>query len=152
MRLKYAQAAPEAIRATLVLDRYIKEASTLEPELIELVKLRASQINGCAYCIDMHTKDARALGMTEQRLYLVQAWHEAPFYSDREQAALAWTEALTMISTMGVSDELYEEVSEHFSEKEMVDLTIAVNAINNWNRIAISFQADVGSYQPSPRK
>jgi len=148
MRLNYTQVAPGAIRAALALDRYIKEESTLEPELLELLKLRASQVNGCAYCIDMHTKDARKMGMSEQRLYLVSAWHEAPFYSDRERAALAWTDALTMISTDPVSDELYDEIRQHFSEREVVDLTIAVNAINNWNRLAISFRADVGSYQP----
>jgi len=148
MRLNYRQASPGAIHAAVTLDRYIREESGLEPELIELVKLRASQINKCAYCIDMHTKDARARGISEQRLYLLQAWHEAPFYSDRERAALAWTEALTLISTEGVSDELYADAREHFSEKELVDLTIAVNAINNWNRIAISFQPEVGSYTP----
>lgn len=150
-RIEYAKLAPGAIRAMVSLETYIREASDLEAELVELVKLRASQINACAYCIDMHTKDARALGISEQRLYLTSAWREAPFYSDRERAALAWTEALTLVSTAGVGDELFEKAREHFSEKELVDLTMAVNAINSWNRLAIGFRAEVGSYQPAGR-
>jgi len=130
------------------LERYVHE-SGLEHELLHLVKYRASQINGCAYCLDMHSKDARALGESEQRLYTVSAWRETPFFTPRERAALAWTEALTLISENGVPDELYEEVRQHFSEKELVDLTMAVVAINGWNRLAISFRPPVGSYQPA---
>ncbi len=133
------------------LEDYVR-SSDLEPSLIELVKLRASQINGCAYCIDMHTKDARAEGETEQRLYELSAWREAPFYSDRERAALAWTEALTLIADEGVDDELYQLARQQFSEKEIVDLTMAVIAINGWNRLSISLRyPEVGSYHPHAR-
>ncbi|MFP5404820.1 MAG: carboxymuconolactone decarboxylase family protein, partial [Gammaproteobacteria bacterium] len=111
------------------------------------VKMRASQINGCGFCLDMHSKDARAMGETEQRLYVLSAWREAPFYSDRERAALAWTEALTLISTNDVPDEVYEEARRHFDEKELVDLSLAVVAINGWNRLSIAFQAVPGTYQ-----
>jgi AhpD family alkylhydroperoxidase len=114
------------------------------------VKLRASQINGCAYCLDMHTKDARAAGETEQRLYTLSAWRETPFFSERERAALAWTEAVTLI-TGGVSDALYEETRKHFSEKELADLTWAIVAINGWNRISISSRAVPGSYKPAKK-
>lgn len=147
-RIDWPAVAPGAIRVMAGLERYVREESGLEPELAELVRLRASQINGCAYCIDMHTKDARAIGMSEQRLYLLSAWREAPLYSERERAALAWTEALTLISTAGVSDDLYGAAREHFSERELVDLTMAVNAINAWNRLAIGFRPEVGSYRP----
>jgi AhpD family alkylhydroperoxidase len=117
--------------------------------MLELVKLRASQINGCAYCVDMHTKDARAQGETEQRLYAVVVWREAPFFSERERAALAWTEALTLVSRGNVADEVYEIARRQFSEKELVDLTMAIVAINGWNRLAISFRTPAGTYQPS---
>src|SRR5690242_13050807 len=123
--------------------------SGLEPALRELVKVRASQINGCAYCIDMHTKDARAQGETEQRLYALNAWRETPFYTDRERAALEWTEQLTLIAGRDVPDDLYARVREHFSEAEIVSLTLAVVQINAWNRLAIPFRAPVGSYQPA---
>lgn len=123
--------------------------SGLEPALRELVKTRASQINGCAYCLDMHTKDARALGETEQRLYALNAWRETPFYTDRERAALEWTEQLTLIAGRDVPDELYARIREHFSEAEIVNLTLAVVQINGYNRLAISFRAPVGSYQPA---
>lgn len=146
-RIKYANTAPEGIGNLSKLEEYIKH-SGLEPNLLELVKLRASQINGCAYCIDMHTKDARSKGESEQRLYGVTAWRETPFYSDRERAALAWTEAVTKISDGPVPDELNDQVREHFSEKELVDLTLAVIAINSWNRLSISFRTPPGSYQP----
>ncbi|MFL6465840.1 MAG: carboxymuconolactone decarboxylase family protein [Bryobacteraceae bacterium] len=122
--------------------------SGLEPALRELVKTRASQINGCAYCLDMHTKDARAQGETEQRLYALNAWRETSFYTDRERAALEWTEHLTLIAGRDVSDELYARVREQFSEEEIVHLTLAVVQINGWNRIAISFRPLAGSYQP----
>jgi AhpD family alkylhydroperoxidase len=130
------------------LQKYV-EASGLEAPLLELVKMRASQINGCAYCLDMHSKDARAAGETEQRLYVLNAWREAPFYTDRERAALAWTESLTLVSENHVPDEIYAEVRKHFSEAELVNLTLAVVAINGWNRISIGFRAEVGTYQPA---
>ncbi len=123
--------------------------SGLEPSLLELVKMRASQLNGCAYCIDMHSKDARAKGETEQRLYALSAWEETPFFTPRERAALAWTEGLTNIQQGHVPGELYEEARAHFDESELVKLTLAVTTINTWNRIAIAFRAEPGSYQPS---
>jgi AhpD family alkylhydroperoxidase len=128
------------------LEKYVRE-SGLEKALLELVRLRASQMNGCAYCIDMHTKDARAEGESEQRLYGLTAWRETPFYNDRERAALEWTEAVTAIGEAGVPDELYSATSKHFTETELVNLTMAVVAINGWNRLAISFRAVPGSYQ-----
>jgi len=123
------------------------EASGLEHSLIELIKIRASQMNGCAYCIDMHTKDARAKGETEQRIYALNAWRETPFFSDRERAALEWTEAVTRVGDTHVPDAVYESVRSHFSEAELVNVTFAVVAINAWNRLAISFRAVPGSYQ-----
>lgn len=147
-RLDYGEASAGAAEAMLGLERYTR-ASGLEPSLLELVKMRASQINGCAYCLDMHSKDARAAGETEQRLYVLSAWREAPFYTARERAALEWTEAITLIAHDDIGDELYDEVREHFSEKEMVDLTLAIITINGWNRLAISFRTEVGSYQPT---
>ncbi|HLU25016.1 MAG TPA: carboxymuconolactone decarboxylase family protein [Longimicrobiales bacterium] len=147
-RLDYARVAPDGLRAMLDLERYIRECG-LEHSLLHLVKLRASQINGCAYCVDMHSKDARAEGEEEQRLYALSVWRETPFFSERERAALAWTEALTLIhDERGVPDELYNAVRERFSEKELVDLTLAIVAINGWNRIAMSFRPPVGSYRP----
>ncbi|MCO5055150.1 carboxymuconolactone decarboxylase family protein [Thermomonas sp.] len=147
-RLDYGALAPAAMQAMIALQRHV-ENSGLEPPLLELVKMRASQINGCAYCLDMHSKDARAAGETEQRLYLLDAWREAPFYNDRERAALAWTEALTRIAgSHGVSDALYEEARKQFSEKELTDLTYAIIAINGWNRLAIPFRSEPGHYQP----
>jgi AhpD family alkylhydroperoxidase len=145
-RLDYPRLAPEAARAMYGLGTYLAGCG-LEHALLELVKIRASQINGCAYCIDMHTKDARAAGETEQRIYALNAWRETPFFNERERAALAWVEAVTRIGD-GVPDELYAEARERFSEKELVDLTWAVAAINAWNRIAISFRSVPGSYQP----
>jgi AhpD family alkylhydroperoxidase len=133
------------------LEKYVHQ-SDLEQSLIELVKLRASQINGCAYCIDMHTKDARAAGESEQRLYALSAWQETPFYSARERAALAWTEAVTLVADGHVPDEVYEQTRTQFGEKELVDLTMAVIAINGWNRLAISFRAVPGAYQPTQRQ
>jgi AhpD family alkylhydroperoxidase len=147
-RIDAHEAAPEAYEAMLALERYLDRCG-LERSLIELVKLRASQINGCAYCIDMHTKDARAAGETEQRLYLLDAWRESPFYSPRERAALAWTEAVTRVSETHVPDEVYEEARQHFSEKELVDLNWVVVAINAWNRLQISFRVPPGTYQPA---
>jgi AhpD family alkylhydroperoxidase len=146
-RFDYQKLSPDAVKAMFALGKYLAGCG-LEPSLLELVKTRASQINGCAFCLDMHTKDARAAGETEQRLYALSAWRETPFYSDRERAALAWTEAVTRISD-GVSDALVEEVRQHFGEKELSDLTWAVIAINGWNRMAISSRAVPGKYQPA---
>lgn len=134
-------------RAMLALQREV-DGSGLEPSLLELVKIRASQINGCAYCIDMHTKDARARGETEQRIYALNAWREAPFFSDRERAALQWTEAVTRVADTHVPDDVYQHVRQHFTEVELVVLTFALVAINGWNRLAISFRVPAGSYQP----
>jgi AhpD family alkylhydroperoxidase len=147
-RLSHQQVAPGAIAAMRTLERYLS-SSGLEHSLLHLVKLRASQINGCAYCVDMHTKDARAEGETEQRLYAVAVWRDAPFFTERERAALAWTDALTRVSEGGVSDELYRSLRKHFSEKELVDITMAVVAINGWNRLNVAFQPPVGGYQPN---
>ncbi len=146
-RLSYSRTAPDGTELLRRLDRYAKN-SGLEPDLLELVRLRASQINGCAFCIDMHAKDARGHGESEQRLYGVSAWRETPFYTERERAALTWTEAVTQINKDHVPDDIYEEVRKHFSEKELVDLTFAVIAINGWNRLAISFRTAPGSYKP----
>jgi AhpD family alkylhydroperoxidase len=146
-RIDYKKVAPEAYKAMQGIEAYVR-GSGLEHSLLELVKTRVSQINGCAHCLDMHTKEARAAGETEQRLHLLPAWREAPFYSDRERAALAWAEAVTQISTNGVTDELYAEVRRHFDEKALVDLTLAIVGINGWNRLAVSFRSETGSYQP----
>jgi len=121
----------------------------IEPKLFELVKTRASQINGCAYCIDMHTKDARHAGETEQRLYALNAWRESPFYTDRERAALEWTEAVTLVSDSHVPDDVFERVSAQFTEPELVALTFGVVVINCWNRLSIAFTPPVGTYQPA---
>ncbi len=141
------KAALGAYRAMSQLEHYVRN-SGLEASLLELMKIRASQLNGCAYCIDMHTKDARAAGESEQRIYLLSAWREAPFYSERERAALEWTEALTLIADNHVPDDFYERVAAHFSNEELVNLTLAVVTINGWNRIAISFRSEPGTYQP----
>ncbi|MGH7071459.1 MAG: carboxymuconolactone decarboxylase family protein [Acetobacteraceae bacterium] len=146
-RLNCGKVAPDGVAAFDDLQVYVDRCG-LEHSLLELVKTRASQINGCAHCLDMHTKDARAAGETEQRLYVLAAWREAPFYTPRERAALAWTEAVTGISAGSIEDALYQDVRRHFSEKEIVDLTFAMIAINGWNRLAIPFRAPVGSYQP----
>ena len=147
-RIDAMKVAPEGYRAMAGLERYIRQ-SGLEPPLLELVRMRSSQINGCAYCLDMHSKDARAAGETEQRLYALDAWQEAPFYTGRERAALAWTEAVTLVNQGHVPDEVYELARTQFSEKELVDLTLAVATINAWNRIAISLRAVPGAYQPA---
>jgi len=150
-RLDYSKAAPGAYRAMLGLEMYVRNCG-LEHSLLHLIKLRASQINGCAYCIDMHSKDARAEGETEQRLYCLQAWRESPFYSERERAALAFTEAVTLVGETHVPDEVYEEAKKHFTEAELINLTLAIVAINGWNRIAITFRATPGTYQPASVK
>ena len=146
-RMEYQKVAPGVSQAMSQLQRYVSE-SGLEPILLELVKTRASQINGCAYCLDMHTKDARAHGETEQRLYALSAWRETPFYSERERAALAWTEAVTLVSETHVPDDVYEQARKQFSEQELANLTLAIIAINGWNRLAISFRTVPGTYQP----
>jgi AhpD family alkylhydroperoxidase len=143
---KYLGSAPA--RALLNLSREV-ETSGLERPLLELVKIRASQINGCAYCLDMHTKDARAMGETEQRIYALSAWRETPFFSDRERAALEWTEAVTRVGETHVPDDVYDRAREQFDEAGLVALTFAVIVINSWNRLAIAFRAPAGTYQPA---
>ena len=145
-RVEYTKHAQEAQRSLYALERYLF-SSGLDHKLLHLIKTRASQINGCAYCIDMHSKDARAAGETEQRLYELDAWRETPFYSDKERAALEWTESVTLVSQTHVPDEVFENLQKHFSEKEIVDLTLAVGMINLWNRLAISMRAVPGTYQ-----
>jgi AhpD family alkylhydroperoxidase len=147
-RLNYYKVRPEAMRAMRGLGQYQAQAA-IELSLLELVRLRASQINHCGFCIDMHTRDARRGGETEQRLYGLSTWREAPFYSDRERAALAWTEALTRVSDGAVDDALYAATREQFSEEELVDLTMAIVTINGWNRISHAFGAVPGSYRTS---
>ena len=147
-RIDYSKVTPEGYRAMSGLERYVR-GSGLERSLLELVKLRASQINGCAYCIDMHWKDARESGESEQRLYGLMAWRESPYYMERERAALAWTEAVTLIADNHVPDDLYEEVRQYFQETELVNLTLAIVAINGWNCLAISFRTEPGTYQPN---
>ncbi|MGE5111322.1 MAG: carboxymuconolactone decarboxylase family protein [Acidobacteriaceae bacterium] len=144
-RINFKELVPDAYRAMLALEEYVHSAG-LEKPLLELVKMRASQINGCAYCLDMHSKDARAGGETEQRLYLLSAWRESPFYTECERAALAWTEAVTLVSETHIPDEVYELARQQFSEAELVNLTMAIVAINGWNRLEIGFRGIAGTY------
>ncbi len=146
-RLDFSTLSSDAYHALLLLERHVR-ASGLEPGLLHLIKLRASYINGCAYCVDMHTKDARLHGETEQRLFAVPVWHETPFFSERERAALLWTETVTNIGQSGAPDDIYARVRAQFSDAELVNLTMAIVAINGWNRLAISFRAEPGSYTP----
>jgi AhpD family alkylhydroperoxidase len=146
-RIDAREAAPEVFRAMLGLEAAVRKTG-LEGNLLNLVRLRASQVNGCAFCIDMHSKDLRAEGESEERLYLLNAWRESPFYSDRERAALAWTEAVTRITEGHVPDDVYEQARQQFSDEELVKLTLAVVAINAWNRFGIAFRAMPGHYQP----
>ncbi len=146
-RLDYHQKSSGAYKAMLGLERFVRECG-LDHPLLELVKLRASQLNGCAYCIDMHTKDARRAGETEQRLYTLQVWEETPFFTDRERAALAWTEAVTRLWPDHVDDATFQRAREHFSEAELVNLTMAIVTINAWNRLAIAFRVEPGTYRP----
>jgi len=139
-RLDFYKASPDAAKAMLALEAAVKSLG-LEPSLLELVKLRASQINGCGYCVDMHSRDARKHGESERRLYALTVWRETPFFTERERAALAWTEALTRISETRAPDADYEWLSGQFTERERVDLTLAINAINSWNRLAIGFRS-----------
>ena len=145
-RFSYATSAPGAYQAMVGLEKYLHQCG-LEESLIHLVKLRASQINGCAYCIDMHWKDLRAIGENEQRLYALDAWRECPYYTDRERAALAWTEAVTLVADGHVPDAVYREVEPHFTEKALSDLTLAIVTINAWNRLAISARTEPGTYE-----
>jgi AhpD family alkylhydroperoxidase len=138
-RIDFYKASPEALKAMIALETAVGKLG-LEPSLLELVKMRSSQINGCAFCLDMHGADARKGGESERRLYTLSAWRETPFFSAREQAALAWTEALTLISQTHAPDEVYAQLSAQFSDSEMANLTLAINAINSWNRFAIGFR------------
>ena len=149
-RMDYMKTAPDGYKAMSALESYVRQ-SGLEHSLLELVKTRASQINGCAFCLDMHTKDARAAGETEQRLYTLSTWQETSFFSDRERAALAWTEAVTRVADTQVPDDVFERVRQQFTEKELADLTLAIVTINGWNRLAIAFRKVPGSYQPAKR-
>src|SRR5262245_35394874 len=144
-------AAAGALQAMFGLERFIRQTK-FETGLLDLMRMRASQINGCAYCLDMHSKDARANGESEQRLYGLSAWRETPYYTERERAALAWTEALTLIADNHVPDDLYEQARKQFSERELANLTLAVITINGWNRLAISCRSEPGSYQPAAHR
>jgi AhpD family alkylhydroperoxidase len=146
-RLNYGKTAPGVYNAMQGLEKYLGQCG-MEESLLHLSRLRASQINGCAYCLDMHWKDLRAIGENEQRLYSLDAWRECPYYTDRERAALAWTEAVTLIAQDHVPDAVYQEARSHFSEKELSDLTLAVAAINAWNRLSIAARIVPGDYQP----
>jgi AhpD family alkylhydroperoxidase len=139
-RFNYYKAAPESMQAMVALSSHSRN-NGLEPSLLELVKIRASQLNHCAYCLEMHTREARAAGETEARLHLLAAWQESPLYTERERAALAWTEAVTLVATSHVSDEVYQKARAQFSEEELVKLTLAISVINMWNRFAVSFRA-----------
>jgi AhpD family alkylhydroperoxidase len=148
-RIDYRQYRSEPLQAMLAMERYFADCS-LDSELIHLLKLRASQINGCAFCIDMHSMDARASGESEQRLFALNAWRETPFFDDKERAALAWIEAVTRVSETHVPDDVFAEVRRHFDEQEVVDLTWVAAAINSWNRVAIAMRAVPGGYR-APR-
>ena len=148
-RLDYTKASPEAFKAMVQMEGVVRR-SGIDPKLLELMKIRASQLNGCAYCIDMHTKDARFKGEKEQRIYALDAWRETPFFTEKERTALAWTEALTNIQAGHAPDAIYDGLSKNFSDGEIVNLTLAITTINAWNRIAIGFRLVPGSYQPNP--
>ena len=146
-RIDFAKFLPKAMQALYPMAKYVN-SSGLDPRLLELVKMRTSQLNGCAYCIDMHSKDARAAGETEQRLYLLNAWRETPLYTERERTALEWTEAVTRVADGHVPDEVYARARDHFGEEELLSLTIAVIATNSFNRLNIAFRPEVGDYRP----
>ena len=150
-QLSYGKVAPKIYEAMDALDQYLNNDSSLDEGILNMIRLRASQLNGCAYCIDMHWKDLRAIGEGEQRLYGLDAWRESPYYTDRERAALAWTEAVTLITTDHVPERLYDEARSHFSAKELSDLTLAIATINAWNRLAIPARLDPGGYRATPR-
>jgi len=149
-RLDYMKASPEAYKAMAQMEGVVRR-SGIDPKLLELIKIRASQLNGCAFCIDMHTKDARSKGETEQRIYSLDAWRETPFFTEKERAALAWTEALTNIQIGHAPDAVYHELGRNFGEGDIVNLTLAITTINAWNRIAIGFRLVPGDYQPAAR-
>ncbi|HXS79665.1 MAG TPA: carboxymuconolactone decarboxylase family protein [Gammaproteobacteria bacterium] len=146
-RIDFTRISMQSLKPLFALGAQV-EASGLEPSLLELVKMRSSQLNGCAYCLDMHSKDARAAGETEQRLHLLDAWRETSLYSERERAALAWTEAVTLVADDHVPDDVYDEASNHFTEDELVSLTLAIVAVNGWNRLNIAFRMEAGNYRP----
>ncbi|HWE49763.1 MAG TPA: carboxymuconolactone decarboxylase family protein [Bryobacteraceae bacterium] len=150
-RIDFQNIPADAVKAMYALEGYVRK-SGIELSLLELIKMRASQINGCAYCLDMHSKDARAAGETEQRLYALNAWRETPFFSDRERAALEWAEAITLISQGHAPDDIYMRVREEFSEEETIVLTFAIVTINSWNRLAIAMRSVPGTYEPPARK
>jgi len=150
-RFDYVKAAPGAYRAMAGIGQYLHTCG-LEESLINLICLRASQINGCAFCIDMHWKDLRASGETEQRLYSLDAWRESPWYTERERAALAWTDAVTLVAATHVPESVYDEVRPHFNERELSDLTLAIAAINAWNRLSIASRTQPGAYRPAQRE
>ncbi|HET7117121.1 MAG TPA: carboxymuconolactone decarboxylase family protein [Hanamia sp.] len=145
MRIEGYKTLPEGYKAMVELQKVVDQSS-IDPKLLELIKFRSSQINGCAYCLDMHSKDAIAIGESEQRLHVLAAWREAPFYSPKERAALAWCESLTLISETGAPDNVYEELKNLFSPEEIMELTFAIVAINGWNRLAIGLRSEVGGY------
>ncbi len=150
-RIKIASVSPGAYKAMLGLESYLRQ-SGLSTKLLDLIKLRVSQINGCAYCLDMHWKDLRAAGETEQRLYGLDAWRESPYYTEQERAALAWAEAVTVITDGHVPDPVFEQARRHFGEPELANLTLAIVAINGWNRLSIAFRVTPGTYQPAGAK
>lgn len=150
-RINITSVSPGALQAMLGLSSYLYQ-SGLDKKLLDLINLRVSQINGCAYCLDMHWKDLRAAGETEQRLYGLDAWRESPYYTERERAALAWAEAVTRVADTHVPDEVFEEAKRHFSDKELADLTLNVVAINGWNRLNIAYRTTPGPYQPAAKE
>jgi AhpD family alkylhydroperoxidase len=150
-RYSHTKVAPDGAQAMLGLERYLHNCG-LEESLVHLIKLRASQINGCAYCLDMHWKDLKSMGEADHRLYALDAWEETSFYSDRERAALAWTDAVTKVAETHVPDALYQEVRQHFSEKELADLTLAIATINAWNRLNIAARTEAGTYKVPKEK
>jgi AhpD family alkylhydroperoxidase len=150
-RINTRSVSPGALKAMLGLETYLHQ-SGLDTKLLDLINLRVSQINGCAYCLDMHWKDLRAAGETEQRLYGLDAWRESPYYTDRERAAFAWVEAVTLVRDWHVPDDVFEEAHRHFNDKELADLTLGVVAINAWNRLNIAFRTEAGTYQPANKE
>ena len=151
-RIDFYRTSPQGLKAMFAFQTYVNGQGLDEP-MLKLVKMRVSQINGCAYCLDMHSKDARAAGEAEQRIYLLSSWREAAaFYTERERAALAWAETLTLLHETHVPDDAYEAVRAHFSEEEVVNLSLAVVAINGWNRLQVAFRPEVGTYQPGDAK
>ena len=148
-RISYRKAVPGVYRAMLGMESYVNNETGLDPVLLDLVRLRASQINGCAYCVDMHAKDLLAADQSMQRVFMLDVWREAPCYSDRERAALAWTEAVTKLTDQEVTDAVYDEARRHFDDAELANLTLAIIAINGWNRLNIAFRTPAGNYQPA---